>query len=971
MRVQQVLLFFIGLLSAGYAWSQPGLQGRFVEPDGTTPLIGVNISLLNLTDTTIRRGEVTDANGSFTFTRLRPGDYQFTASYIGYQTMVKTVTVARAGTPTDLGVMRLEQASQELETVVVAGVQTRSEQKTDTTEYNARAFKVNTDATTEDLVAKMPGVTVQGGAISAQGETVRRVTVDGQEFFGDDAAAALRNLPAEIVDRIQVFDRQSDQSRFTGFNDGNTEKTINIVTRSGMSNGQFGRIYGGYGTDDRYLAGANLSYFKGKRRVSVIGLFNNINQQNFSSQDILGVIGNTGGGPGGGRSGGGGGGRPGMRQQGVSASDYLVGQQNGISTTNAVGLNFSDTWGKLKVNASYFFNNSQTDNLSQLSRSYFLTETSAQLYDETNETSNENANNRISMRLEYTIDSMNSIIITPRISFQNNLAASLLAGSNFDGATDAGGLLLNETTNQSSSDQAGLSLNNSILYQHRFAKARRTISVSLNTDWNDRDGVADLNSRSIFYQPVRPDQLFDQRADNQTAGLTLSTFISYTEPIGKNGQLMINYSPSWNQNDTKKLTNQFDDSSNDYTLLDTILSNQLENEVLTQRAGARYRYSLGQKMTFAFGADVQRTELTGDQTFPTAVIIDKTFDNLLPSAFLTYSPARTTNLRVFYRSFTNVPSVSQLQNVVDNSNPLLLSTGNANLRQQLNHSVSMRLNKSIPTKGHTFFLLASATRNSDYIGNSTLIALAPDTLQGGIILQSGAQLSSPVNLDGAWNAQTFATYGLPLAAIKSNLNLNLGLTYRLTPGLINDALNEANTYNANSGVVLSSNISQNLDFNVSYNATYNIVQNTLQPELDNNYFYHAAGLRFNWIPWKGLRINTDLTQSLYTGLGEGFNQDFTLWNAAIGYKFLKNKAAEISLSVFDILGQNTSINRNVTETYVEDSINRVLSRYFMLNFTYNLRNFGTPPAGSNTPGGSIRGDMPPPPGGGGMPHGGR
>ena len=189
--------------------------------------------------------------------------------------------------------------------------------------------------------------------------------------------------------------------------------------------------------------------------------------------------------------------------------------------------------------------------------------------------------------------------------------------------------------------------------------------------------------------------------------------------------------------------------------------------------------------------------------------------------------------------------------------------------------------------------------------------------------------------------------------------------------LINDALNEANTYNANSGVVLSSNISQNLDFNVSYNATYNIVQNTLQPELDNNYFYHAAGLRFNWIPWKGLRINTDLTQSLYTGLGEGFNQDFTLWNAAIGYKFLKNKAAEISLSVFDILGQNTSINRNVTETYVEDSINRVLSRYFMLNFTYNLRNFGTPPAGSNTPGGSIRGDMPPPPGGGGMPHGGR
>jgi hypothetical protein len=251
----------------------------------------------------------------------------------------------------------------------------------------------------------------------------------------------------------------------------------------------------------------------------------------------------------------------------------------------------------------------------------------------------------------------------------------------------------------------------------------------------------------------------------------------------------------------------------------------------------------------------------------------------------------------------------------------------------------------MPTKGQTLFVLASATRNTDYIGSATLIASNADTLiQEGLLLQRGAQLSRPANLSGAWNAQTFVTYGLPVTFIKSNLNLNAGLTYRLTPSLINGAVNEANTYNATGGLALSSNISQQLDFNIGYSATYNIVENSLQPELNSNFFFHSATLRFNWMPWKRIRINTDLIQTLYTGLGEAFNTSFTLWNAAIGYKFLKDNKAEVSLSVFDILGQNTSVGRNVTETFVEDSINQVLTQYFMLNFTYNLRSFGTPPA---------------------------
>jgi len=958
LNLHRHLLIAACILTSFSVWAQPPgvVTGKFFEKDGATPLIGVNVTLQFQADTNVVRGEVTDIDGAFTIRALRPGAYKLRATYIGYQPLEQSVTVGR--TPVDLGVLQLQLSAQELETVVVAGVQTRSEQIGDTTEYNARAYKVNTDASSEELVAKMPGVTVQGGTVQAQGESVRRVTIDGQEFFGDDAVAALRNLPAEVVDKIQVFDRQSDQSRFTGFNDGNTEKTINIVTRPGMNAGQFGRVYAGYGTDDRYLAGANLNYFKGKRRISLISMFNNVNQQNFSSQDILGVLGSSGssgggrmGGPGGG--GGGGGGR--WRSQGPSASDFTIGQQNGISSTNALGLNYTDVLGKWKINASYFYNQSENNNLSELSRRYFVTETLAQLYGEVNETSNDNSNHRLSMRLEYTIDSMNSIIISPRVSLQNNLANSFLNGSNF-GADDSNEfLLLNRTTNRLNADNTGLSLNNNILYQHRFQKRGRTISVNLTTDLNDREGVSGLNSGTLYYLPIRPQVNIDQQADNETAGLTLSSFISYTEPIGKNSQLQINYSPSWTDNKTDRYTNRLDETNGTYSLLDTLLSNQLDNEVATQRAGLRYRYNLGSKVNLAVGADVQNTRLTGEQVFPSLLDIDRTFNNLLPFAFFTYAPERSTSLRIFLRSFTNVPSVSQLQNVVDNSNPLLLSTGNADLRQQLSHFLSLRYNKSLPAKGHTIFVLASATRNTDFIGNEALIATNGDTLlQDGLLLRRGAQLNRPVNLDGAWNTQLFLTYGLPLTFIKSNLNMNAGVTYRLSPSLINGAVNEANTYNASGGLVLSSNISQQIDFNIGYNATYNIVDNSLQPTLNSDFFFHTATLRLNWMPTKSLRINTDLVQTTYTGLGEGFNTNFVLWNAAIGYKFLKNKGAEVSLSVFDILKQNTSVGRNVTETFIEDSINRVLTQYFMLNFTYNLRSFGTPPAPAR--GGGGRGE---------------
>ncbi len=908
--------------------------------DGVEPLVGVNVLLISQRDSTRRQGGITDLDGKFELANVRGGAYQLRATYIGYKTFEMEVVVR--GADQNLGALRMEQAALQLQGVTVEATQIRAQQKGDTTEYNAAAFKVNPDADAEQLVRKMPGVTVEGGTVRAQGEDVRRVTVDGQEFFGEDAVLALRNLPAEVVDRIQVFDRMSDQAQFTGFNDGNTEKTINIVTRGGLRNAQFGRVYGGYGTDERYSAGANLNFFKGSSRISFIGLANNINQQNFSTQDLLGVVGNSSqrGGPGGAGGGRGSGGGPGGRGNWGGNNDinnFLVGQQGGINTTNSIGLNYTDNWGrKVKINSSYFFNNSGNDSRSILQREFFLSENISQFYDENNVSESNNFNHRFNARIEYTIDSTNSIIITPRLSFQNNRTSSLLLGANrFDANA-----LINSTDNDLNAQNNGFNFGNNILYRHRMAKAGRTFSVNLNTDFNERSGRSDLYSQSLFFNTQDSSLLNDQRTNLASDGYTLSAGLTYTEPLGKKSILQFEYRPTLAKNASERETNQFEEITGAYTRLDSILSNSFDNETVTQRGGLSYRWR-DEKVNFAIGANYQTVLLSSAQNFPLNLAVEKNFYNLLPNAMLILTPNRNQSLRVFYRTFTVTPNINQLQNVVNNSNPLQLSTGNPNLRQQLTHSVFMRYNLTEPNKARTLFAFFNTSFTDDFIATSTLIASRDTTLQEGVTLFRGAQLSQPVNLSGNWNARSFLTYGMPVKALKSNLNINAGLSYARTPGLINNVQNESQTYNVNGGLVLGSNISEKIDFTVSYSANYNIVENTLQPQLNNNFFFHNASLRFNWLPWKGLVLNTDVTNTLYTGLGNDFNQNFVLWNAAIGYKFLKGNAGELRLNAFDLLGQNNSIARVVTETYVEDNITQVLTRYFMLSFVYNLRNFST------------------------------
>jgi hypothetical protein len=284
-----------------------------------------------------------------------------------------------------------------------------------------------------------------------------------------------------------------------------------------------------------------------------------------------------------------------------------------------------------------------------------------------------------------------------------------------------------------------------------------------------------------------------------------------------------------------------------------------------------------------------------------------------------------------------------LQDVINNTNPLSLSTGNPDLQQQYTHSLIGRYSYTNSLKGQTIFANLFVQDTKDYVANASYIASKDSALTNSITLYKGSQLSKPVNLDGYWSVRSFFTFGMPIKFIKSNLNWNAGFSYTKLPGLLNNQSSISDTYNYNLGAVLGSNISQYVDFIFSYSANFNVVKNSLQAQLNNNYFTQTAGIKFNLLTKSGWFYQNDLNNQLYRGLSSAYNQNIWLWNMSAGKKFLKDQKGELKLSVFDLLNQNTSITRTTTETYVEDVQNTVLQQYFMLTFTYSLKNFGTPP----------------------------
>lgn len=551
----------------------------------------------------------TDLNGNFQFKKMQPGTYTLQVTYVGYKSYKVKQTLSE-GQEKRVKIEMSEDA-QLLGEVSVQGRATRAEQQGDSLLYNAEAFQVMMGSSAEDLLAKMPGIVVEGGTIQAQGEQVQKVLVDGKEFFDGDVNLAIKNLPSDVIASIEVFDKKSEQAEFTGFDDGEEIKTINIVTKSGFRQGTFGEVSGGYGTDDRYKVNGNLNFFNDDRRISVLGMSNNVNQQNFSQEDLAGVMsaGNSGRGRGGRGGGGGRSGAPG----GSSASNFMVGSLGGVTSANGFGLNYVDQWGeKWKMTGSYFFN--QSDNLTQqqTDREYFESVLPGMTYSEYQENSMKNWNHRFNMKLDYQMTERTSLQFRPTLSFQNNDSYGLLQGQNLvNGTTDS------ETETTSFGKSNAYNVGADLMLRHRFLKEGRTLSLMLSGKMSNTDGDTYTDYLNTLYglelSPVTDD--YSQWKQTMNRQYTLRSNLSYTEKLTDNLQLQLGYKMSYTDSENDKKTYDRSAVTDLYDQLDESLSNEYQSGYLTQAGNVGLRYRTG-KLSAMLGVDAQWANLKGDLVYP-------------------------------------------------------------------------------------------------------------------------------------------------------------------------------------------------------------------------------------------------------------------------------------------------------------------------------------------------------------------
>lgn len=685
----------------------------------------------------------TDLNGNFQFKKLQSGTYTLQVTYVGYKSYKAKQTLSE-GQEKRVKIEMSEDA-QLLGEVSVQGRATRAEQQGDSLLYNAEAFQVMMGSSAEDLLAKMPGIVVEGGTIQAQGEQVQKVLVDGKEFFDGDVNLAIKNLPSDVIASIEVFDKKSEQAEFTGFDDGEEIKTINIVTKGGFRQGTFGEVSGGYGTDDRYKVNGNLNFFNDDRRISVLGMSNNVNQQNFSQEDLAGVMsaGNSGRGRGGRGGGGGRSGAPG----GSSASNFMVGSLGGVTSANGFGLNYVDQWGeKWKMTGSYFFN--QSDNLTQqqTDREYFESVLPGMTYSEYQENSMKNWNHRFNMKLDYQMTERTSLQFRPTLSFQNNDSYGLLQGQNLvNGTTDS------ETETTSFGKSNAYNVGADLMLRHRFLKEGRTLSLMLSGKMSNTDGDTYTDYLNTLYgldlSPVTDD--YSQWKQTMNRQYILRSNLSYTEKLTDNLQLQLGYKMSYTDSENDKKTYDRSAVTDLYDQLDESLSNEYQSGYLTQAGNVGLRYRAG-KLSAMLGVDAQWANLKGDLVYPQPDELSHNYFSVLPSFTLRYSLDRTNSFQLRYRSRSSSPSVTDLQNVIDNSNPLFLSAGNPNLDQQISHTANLRYLRTTKS-GHTFIAMVGATIQQDYVADSTFVAKEDIALSPTVTLNKGSQFTRPVNLDGYYS----------------------------------------------------------------------------------------------------------------------------------------------------------------------------------------------------------------------------
>jgi hypothetical protein len=611
----------------------------------------------------------------------------------------------------------------------------------------------------------------------------------------------------------------------------------------------------------------------------------------------------------------------------------MVNPSGGVTETEAWGANYQDKWGeKVDISGSYFYNKGDNISLTNTYQQYYLGNNSGQQYDQSSKDTSTNINHKFNAKVVYKLSPRASFFYLPSFSMQDNVGKTLDTSQTMAEAVE-----INSLGQRFNSDLVGLKATSNLMFRLNGEKRGRSLFIQWKNEMDRTKGNNQLNAvnENVNQSVLNIDQKGD--LDEDLDGLKAS--VMFSEPIGKKGLGLFatyDYSNSINVMNQKMLSGVIDNPPGQ---LDSLLSVQYNNDWTTQTVGIGSR-KFGRKGGFVVRVNYELAELTNDQTIPIAENRSQGFNNILPFALYRARLKNKASWFSMYRTYTSKPTAQQLSPVVDNSNPLQLTQGNTQLVQQYGHWLMSKYNFANTNKDVVFYAMVNGGWSNNFIGQSIYTATRDlDSSLNSVVLSKGTQLTQPVNLDGQYSLNTFVTYGMPISSLKSNLNMNVSTRLSNIPSMIN--LVKSNTLNQSyeMGLVLSSNISEELDFTLSSKTAYNLSENSLNSDLDNIYWVQTNKIKLDWVTPIGLTFRTNFRYQNFYGLGSDLDNTVMLWTAGLGKQLFNNKRGEIQLSVFDILNQNNNISQNFYDSYYEATNRNVLTRYFMVNFSYNIRKF--------------------------------
>ncbi len=911
-------IFFPCLFIPTIGVAQQSLQTFLYDVSNKHPLHGATIQVLRAGDTATIRTGISNQQGKIALAALPNGKYELHIHSLGYQD--KHIAVILPGSWPDSIALN---PGMTLKEVTITDNVPAVRMKGDTLEYNANKFKTKDNAVVEDLLRKLPGVNVdRDGTIKAQGKEVQKILVDGKEFFGSDPTIATRNLPADMIDKIQVLDKQSETAEFTGIADGQQVKTINLVTKKNRKRGFFGNASAGIGTDSRYEGGVNINSFMGDMQLSALLKANNVNKSGFNAAELLKLImqdkemlKNL---------------PPaalselsrmkGVRIEGNQSAIAEIARPVGLTDTKFGGLNFNNDWNHLKFRSSYFFNDNHSSNTYDYTRQYRLPDTSYNYIQTGNNRSNF-TNQRVDLSGDIRFSARTSLKIMPNVNFNTNTNQQdrQYQSFNADGKT-----LLNEGSQFTSGNSQQQLFNTNFLLRHRFAHPGRTILLEAKPGYYHNNGEIYNTSASIFYNMPggKYQENVDQKREDKADVYSLNTNVLYTEPLSRTLSLQAGQQFYYSQGKYDRLV--FNRSTTDhYSDPDQLLSDRYDANSwqYTSKLLLAGNYK---RFIYTFGTGWQQYYLKGNSDFK-GYHVNANYNALLPEAYADWKPDKYAKLSLRYRMETTAPSVSDLQPLQDNSDPLYIRQGNPLLQQKKMQRINLSYN-SFRLNGQGFFV------NGDfsYFNNDITDSIS-------IFSSSGKQLIKPVNVSGNFNVSLAAGRSMSIDRNGSSFTAGMSAAYSTRTTFMNQLSNTNRTITITPEMQLNYYLGDHINLSARGSASWNKRSFTGSPLLPEQNWLLLYGVEsIVTLPANiTLEAGTDGFSAL--GMAAGYNNTILLLNAAITKGI--GKSFSIRAEARDLLNRNTSINRINGNGYIEDRKNNALGRYFLLSAIYKFRHF--------------------------------